>query len=79
MGREQVIAKMVEMAKAITGKNTDNWTRKAEKQIWRMCDDWNSEHYGGCYDEAEIFMSEINGESGIDGFCIEDEYFLYEI
>lgn len=57
MTREQTIAKMVKMANAITGKNTDRWTRKAENKIWTLCSDWNREHYEGCRDD--YFLYEI--------------------
>ena len=75
MTRNKTIDKMIKMAIAITGKNSDNWTRTAENAIWEMCCDWNSEH-----EEEEIFMCEIDTEEDgyVNGFAIEDDYFIVE-
>jgi len=80
MTRNELINKMVEMAVKITGKNSDNWTRSAENEIWRLCSDWNSEHYDGMYDDAEIFMCEYQTEDSeyVNGFMIEDDCFIVE-
>lgn len=78
--RDKLINKMVKMAIAITGKNSDKWTRDAENAIWEMCSDWNSEHYDGMYDEAEIFMCDYQTDDSefVNGFMIEDDYFIIE-
>jgi hypothetical protein len=78
--RDRLIEKMVKMAIAITGKNSDKWTWDAEMAIWDLCSDWNSEHYDGMYDEAEIFMSDYQTEDSeyVNGFMIEDDYFIRE-
>ena len=75
MTREQTIKAMMKKALKITGKNSDNWTRSAENEIWRMAYDWNDEH-----EDEEIFMCEMSKADGDehDGFCIEDDYFVYE-
>lgn len=79
MTRSEIIKEMMEKAIAITGKNSKNWTRDAENEIWDMASDWNREHYGD-NEYPEIFMCEIHEEDGYDGngFMIEDDYFLYE-
>lgn len=79
MTRRETIEKMIQMAKEITGENSENWTRDKENAIWDICYDWNREHYDGHYDEAEIFMCEMWKADGYehDGFFIEDDYFCY--
>lgn len=79
MKRDEYISRMMDKAREITGTNSDKWTRDAENEIWEMCSKWNSEHYGGCYDEAEIFMCEMSKADGDDrdGFMIEDDIFEY--
>lgn len=80
MTRDETISKMFTMAWAITGKNSDKWTRDAEDEIWDMSLDWNREHYNGTGDEAEIFMCEYQTEDSefVNGFMIEDDYFIVE-
>lgn len=79
MERNEIIAKMMKMANEITGKNSDNWTWDAERAIWRMCFDWNSEH-----EDEEIFMCECdhdeegNPTESVCGFYIEDDWFIVE-
>ena len=76
MKRDDLISLMMDKAKALTKK----WTRAGEDEIWEMCSNWNSEHYGGCYDEAEIFMCEYQSEDSeyVNGFMIEDDYWTFE-
>ena len=78
MTREEVIHDLIQHALAITGRNSDNWTRETEDEIWEMCSDWNRAH-----DESEeIFMCECDhDEEGNPteftcGFYIEDDYFI---
>lgn len=75
MKRDEVIAKMFEMAVQITGENSDNWTWEAQTAIWDMCSDWNAEH-----DESEILMCDYQTEDSefVNGFMIEDYWFVVE-
>lgn len=75
MTRNEVVKKMISKAIAITGKNSKNWTRDAENEIWEICSDWNGSNW-----EDAIFMCEHgNEETGyVDGFYIEDDYFIVE-
>lgn len=74
MSRLETIDFMISKAKAITGRNSINWTRDKEKEIWNLVYDWNSEN------DSEIFMCEVNKNAGYDfnGFMIEDDYFVVE-
>lgn len=74
--RNETIDKMIKMAKAITGPNSERWTRSAENEIWTMCCDWNSDHYEETGDDGEIFMCEFQSEDNEWGFMIEDDYFI---
>lgn len=58
-----------------------NWSYDKEREIWNMAYDWNSEHYGYVgLDDGEIFMCEKfnDDETELIGFCIEDDYWLYQ-
>ena len=74
--REQLILELMEDAKAISGKNANEWTRTKERDIFRRCDEWNEEHYDN--QEYGIFMCYQDKDSGDEftGFCIEDDYFV---
>jgi hypothetical protein len=75
MTRNEVIAEMRKKALAITGSNSENWTRDAENEIWTMAIDFNSSHD----DSEEIFMCEhCDDNETVDGFYIEDDYYLVE-
>lgn len=71
MTREKLISKMMDKANELL----DNWTRDGEDEIWTMCLDWNSEN-----PDAEIFMCEYQSEGSeyVDGFMIEDDYWVFE-
>ena len=53
----------------------DGWTRDGENEIWNIASDWNSEH-----SEDEIFMSDYQSEDSatVNGFMIEDDYWVFE-
>lgn len=68
--RSKVLDTMYKKAYAMMG---GNYSKQCENAIWRMASDWNSEH-----PDEEIFMCEYSNTSNrVDGFCIEDDYFLY--
>jgi hypothetical protein len=71
MTREKMIEKMVKAA----NKLRKEYSWEAQKEIWEMCLDWNSEH-----EDEEIFMCEHeNEETGlVDGFYIEDDFWTFE-
>ena len=75
MTREETIKAMITKALAITGANTDAWTREKEDEIWNMSSEWNSTHDGN----EQIVVCEIYEEDGYsgDGFSIEDDVFYY--
>lgn len=70
--REKMIRKMFKMANALKR----NYTLEGWENIWDMCSDWNSSHP----ENEEIFMCEhCNEETGlVDGFYIEDDYWIFE-
>ena len=69
MNREELISKMMDMANKI-----NEWTRDEEEAIWTLCSDWNMTH-----PDEEIFMCEHeNDNHKIDGFYIEDDYWVFE-
>ena len=65
--RQRYINKMVELANDIVRDYTwEKWER-----LWSMSSDWNSTH------EDEIAMYEHENEDGVvDGFYIEDDYWI---
>lgn len=68
--RNTVIKTMVKKALKMYG---GNYSKQCENDIWRICSDWNSVH-----PDEEILMCEFSNDAGrVDGFCIEDDYFLY--
>lgn len=71
MDKEQVLNKMINMA----NKLLDGWTREKENAIWTLCLIWNTEH-----PEDEIFMCEYQSEDSeyVNGFMIEDDYWVFE-
>jgi hypothetical protein len=70
MTRAQVLSKMIDKANALKG----NYSKAKEMEIWTMCSDWNSDHEG-----EEIFMCESSDDNNVvNGFYIEDDYWLYE-
>lgn len=75
--RDEVINLMMDKANDLV-KN--GWTRDGEMEIWNICSDWNSEHYEGSYDEAEIFMCDYQSEDSdtVNGFMIEDDYWVFD-
>lgn len=66
--RDVVINKMIKKA---LGMYNGKYSKAVEMAIWSMCSDWNEAH-----PDEEIFMCE-HGDKVVDGFCIEDDYFLY--
>lgn len=70
--REKMIRKMSEKANALM----KNYTYKGWEEIWDMCSDWNSTHPVN----EEIFMAEHWNEETdlVDGFYIEDDYWIFE-
>lgn len=70
--REKMIAKMCKKANALH----KNYTWEGWKKIWDMCSDWNSTHP----ESEEIFMCEHWNEETdlVDGFYIEDDYWIFE-
>lgn len=68
MNRDQVISKMYEMANKIG-------IREEADAIWALCSDWNREH-----PDEEIFMCEYqsDGSECVDGFMIEDDWWVFE-
>lgn len=70
MTRTQTIEMMVKMVKTMY---CGNYSKDLENSIWDICIMWNSENT-----ENEIFMCEhVNDDNVVDGFYIEDDYFLY--
>lgn len=68
--RKAVLNTMYGMAYSMYG---GKYSKQTENAIWRIASDWNSEH-----PDEEIFMGEYsNSANRVDGFCIEDDYFLY--
>ena len=71
MDREHTIEIMMNLANDLY-KN--GWTRDCEDKIWRMCLDWNRDN-----PDNEIFMCEHENENHeVDGFYIEDDYWVFE-
>lgn len=73
MTREETIKKMMKLANEIMGKNGKNWTRQKEDEIWNLSLDYNRDH-----EDDEIFMCEYGDGDDVEGFMIEDDYWLYE-
>lgn len=72
MTKFKMLEKMYEKANALQ----KNYTWQGWEEIWDMCYDWNSTHDR----KDEICMSEHwNDETDeIDGFYIEDDYWIFE-
>lgn len=69
--REQVLNRLYELANRLS----KNYTYEENNEMWTLCSHWNSEHYDGTGDEAEIFMCEDEDEDGRYRYYIEDDYF----
>lgn len=69
--REETIRVMIQKATNLL----KNWSRDEEDVIWTMCSDWNSKH-----ENEEIFMCEYQSEESetVNGFMIEDDYWVFE-
>lgn len=72
MTRSEVVKLMIEKANSLYN---NGWSRDGEDEIWTICSDWNSNN-----PESEIFMSEHVSETTgyVDGFYIEDDYWVFE-
>lgn len=72
MTRDKMIQKMFKKANDLQ----KNYTWQGWEEIWDMCYDWNSTHA----ESEEIMMCEHeNEETGlVDGFYIEDDYWVFE-
>ena len=71
MTREKLISKLMDMA----NKLLNNWTGEEEDAIWKLCIGWNIEH-----PDEEIFMCEYQSDDSeyVNGFMIEDDYWVFE-
>ena len=71
MTKQKVLEQMIKKANALL----KNWTRDGENEIWNMALDWNREH-----EDDEIFMCEYQSEDSatVNGFMIEDDYWIFE-
>lgn len=71
MTRAEVIAEMIKRANSLLKA----WDREIFDSIWSMCLDWNSEH-----EDEEIFMCEYQSDDSeyVNGFMIEDDYWVFE-
>ena len=69
--RDKYIQKMMKKANELCKR----YTWEAWEEIWDMCSDWNSTHE----QREEIFMCEhVNEETElVDGFYIEDDYWIF--
>jgi len=64
MSKEQVLKEMFEIVHTMF---TEGWTRDKENKLWALASD------------NDIFMCEhANDDYEVDGFYIEDDYYLYE-
>lgn len=68
MSREQVLSRMYDMANKVE-------TKEELDAIWALCSDWNREH-----PDEEIFMSDYqsDGSDYVNGFMIEDDWYIFE-
>ena len=67
--RQKYINKMVELANDIV----KNYTWEKWERLWSMSSDWNSKHS----EKEEIAMCEHENDEGVvDGFYIEDDYWI---
>lgn len=66
--RSEVLENLRKMANELSR----NYSSELNRQMWRLCLDWNSDH-----GDAEIFMCESEDGDGRDIFCIEDDYWYY--
>ena len=71
MKRADVIAEMIKRANSLLKA----WDRDTFDSIWRMCSDWNGSH-----EDDEIFMCEYQSDDSeyVNGFMIEDDYWVFE-
>ena len=71
MEREKVIMEMIRRANSLL----KSWNRDLFDSIWTMCLDWNREH-----EDDEIFMCEYQSDDSeyVNGFMIEDDYWVFE-
>lgn len=71
MEREKVIMEMIRRANSLL----KSWNRDLFDSIWTMCIDWNREH-----EDDEIFMCEYQSDDSeyVNGFVIEDDYWVFE-
>lgn len=64
MSKEQVLKEMLEIVNKMF---KSGWTRDDENKLWELAID------------NDIFMAEhYNDSEELDGFYIEDDYFLYD-
>ena len=64
--KARMIQKINEAAKKMVRKG---WSAEAERNIYRMACDYNSEHYG----KDEIYVAELH-----EGIMIEDGVYYFE-
>lgn len=69
MTKRQMIKNLADMANQLV----KNYTYDLNKRMWTACLDWNREH-----PDEEIFMCEdcFNGSETVNGFYIEDDYWI---
>ena len=67
--KDQMLDELVGMANQLV----KNYTYELNHKMWTACSDWNREH-----PDAEIFMCEdcFNGSETVNGFYIEDDYWI---
>ena len=67
--KDEMISKLVGMA----NKLVKHYSYDLNKRMWTLCSDWNREH-----PDEEIFMCEecFNGSETVNGFYIEDDYWI---
>ncbi len=73
MTKEQMISKMVDKANKLAQSNDWDFLKVAE--IWDMCSDWNREHDD--YNEQIFMCDHDNDDNIVDGFYIEDDYWIF--
>lgn len=71
MKKAEVITEMIKKANALL----KTWDRDVFDSIWHMCIDWNDSH-----EDDEIFMCEYQSDDSeyVNGFMIEDDYWVFE-
>ena len=69
--RDKYINEMMKKANALL----KNYTWELNNEVWNMAYDWNASHN----EEEEIFMSDMcDDEGNVNGFMIEDDYWIFE-